>query len=512
MARLSTAATTGSANYPAWGLQQTYDRYGNRWSQGIISGCVAPMTCPQPSVSFNPATNHINSSGYAYDANGNMTNDGQNTLVYDAENHATSSSGSLGSGTYTYDGNGLRVQKVSSGTTTVYVFSGSKVIAEYDNGALPSAPSREYIYGGSALLAKIDSSGTKYYHQDHLSNRLVTSSTGVILAQLGHFPFGESWYNATGDKLLFTSYERDAESTNDYAQARYYVNRLALFSALDPLPGSTSDPQSLNHYSYVSNDPTEQVDPSGEFPVWGPLVTLAGRWYGTSAGTLLHDFGFGGAGQMWSCPEGGADAGYCTVGNGTWGLPVILPDRCNGVNSLDPVCLGRGTPQPPANNTPKCIPRKSLPWDVRAELAVLGWMAQRSGGVRAIGVGASGAYSPPTLAGGGGSVQGLWMADYLGQQGLYWSVSGGPTVGKKGFGVVGGVQYMTSTFKTTVTVQDVVNSILSLGGGAGAGFGLGVDYSPQTGVFTETIGLGTGGWGGASSLNIASGFIPICKD
>jgi hypothetical protein len=59
----------------------------------------------------------------------------------------------------------------------VSIFSGSKVIAEYDNGVAVGSPSREYIYGGSALLAKIDSSGTKYYHQDHLSNRLVTSST-----------------------------------------------------------------------------------------------------------------------------------------------------------------------------------------------------------------------------------------------------------------------------------------------------------------------------------------------
>jgi hypothetical protein len=109
-------------------------------------------------------------------------------------------------------------------------------------------------------------------------------------------------------------------------------------------------------------------------------------------------------------------------------------------------------------------------------------------------------------------VQALWIADYLGQKGLYWSVSGGPTVGEKGIGVVGGLQYMTSTYNTNVTVQDVVNSSLTIGGGAGAGFGLGVDYSPQTGVFTETVGLGAGGWGGAGGLNIASGFIPICRE
>jgi RHS repeat-associated protein len=203
-----------------------------------------------------------------------MTNDGQNTLVYDGENHAVSATvtGSS-SGSYTYDGNGLRVQKVSviSGTTTttVYVFSGSKVIAEYVNGALPSAPTREYVYAGAALLAKIDSAGTKYYHQDHLSNRLVTDSSGNTSAQMGHFPFGESWYNATNDKLVFASYERDSESGNDYAMARYYVNRLARFSSPDAFGGSTDSPQSLNRYSYVLNAPTSLVDPSGMEPCEG---------------------------------------------------------------------------------------------------------------------------------------------------------------------------------------------------------------------------------------------------
>jgi len=100
---------------------------------------------------------------------------------------------------------------MSSTSSTVYIFSGSKVIAEYDNGAMAGSPSREYIYAGGALLAKIDSSGTKYYHQDHLSNRLITDSGGNTFAQIGHFPFGESWYNASSDKLIFTTYERDSE-------------------------------------------------------------------------------------------------------------------------------------------------------------------------------------------------------------------------------------------------------------------------------------------------------------
>jgi len=103
-------------------------------------------------------------------------------------------------------------------------------------------------------------------------------------------------------------------------------------------------------------------------------------------------------------------------------------------------------------------------------------------------------------------------ADYMGNQGLYWSASGGPTVSQAGVGAVGGVQYMTSTFNPTVTIQDVVSSIASVGFGYGAGAGFAVEVSPGTGVLTETVGFGTGGFGGAQGLNIASGFIPICTE
>jgi RHS repeat-associated protein len=264
--RLATAQTAGSTNYPAWGLSETYDRYGNRTQQAALPNTCVTIACPQPSFAVSASTNRLVGSPYSYDASGNMTNDGINTLVYDAENHLVSATNGGASGTYTYDGNGLRVKKVSGSNNTVYIFSGSKVIAEYDNGAAVGSPSREYIYSGSALLAKIDSSGTKYYHQDHLSNRMVTDASGTKVAEMGTFPYGESWYNASSDKLVFTTYERDSESGNDYAQARYNVSGLARFSSPDPIVGSTSDPQSFNRYSYVRNTPTMFIDPSGSVP------------------------------------------------------------------------------------------------------------------------------------------------------------------------------------------------------------------------------------------------------
>src|SRR5208282_2716858 len=176
-------------------------------------------------------------------------------------------SGSYGSGSYVYDGNGRRVKKTVSSATTVYIFSGSKVIAEYASGASPSSPTKEYIYSGGALLATVTSSSATYHHSDHLSVRMSTNTSGTDIADQGHFPFGESWYMGSGGtKWQFTTYERDAESGNDYAQARYNVNRLGRFSSPDPIPGSIADPQSLNRYSYVRNMPVMAIDPTGMCP------------------------------------------------------------------------------------------------------------------------------------------------------------------------------------------------------------------------------------------------------
>jgi RHS repeat-associated protein len=263
--RMTSAVTNGSANYPKWGLSWAYDRYGNRLNQTATAG-----NPPTNSLSFaNPGGAQTNRpDNMCFDASGNLTAESGTcppavpTYVYDAENRLVSYGGTAGA--YTYDAHGLRVSKSSAITTTVYIFSGSKVIAEYDNGAVPTSPSREYIYAGSGLLAKIEGGVTSYFHNDHLSARVLTDSSGNILGQLGHYPFGDTWYE-TGitTKWKFTSYERDSESGNDYALTRSFVSRYGRFSSPDPLSGGLDDPQSLNRYAYAHNDPCNQIDPLG---------------------------------------------------------------------------------------------------------------------------------------------------------------------------------------------------------------------------------------------------------
>lgn len=68
----------------------------------------------------------------------------------------------------------------------------------------------------------------------------------------------------------YTGKERDTESGNDYFGARYYASTMGRFMSPDwsakaePVPYAKLDnPQSLNLYAYVGNNPLSRTDPDG---------------------------------------------------------------------------------------------------------------------------------------------------------------------------------------------------------------------------------------------------------
>ena len=94
------------------------------------------------------------------------------------------------------------------------------------------------------MLAKVEAGAISYNVTDHLSTRMLTDANGASLGQQGHFPYGDPWYDTlSASKWKFTSYERDTESQNDYAMARFYVNRNGRFTSPDPLNGSMGNPR-----------------------------------------------------------------------------------------------------------------------------------------------------------------------------------------------------------------------------------------------------------------------------
>jgi RHS repeat-associated protein len=80
-----------------------------------------------------------------------------------------------------------------------------------------------------------------------------------------------------------TGKERDTESGNDYFGARYYASAMGRFMSPDwaakatPVPYAKLDnPQSLNLYAYVGNNPLSRMDPDGHIDCSGSNAAGAG--------------------------------------------------------------------------------------------------------------------------------------------------------------------------------------------------------------------------------------------
>src|SRR5262249_54387607 len=171
---------------------------------------------------------------------------------------------------YTYDGDGKRVQK-SNGKVYWYGM-GSDPLTETDASGNPTA---EYIFFGGKRTARLDlpSAAVHYYFSDHLgSASVVTSSTGAIQDESDYYPFGGERVitNSDPNNYKFTGKERDTESGLDEFGARYYSSAMGRFAIPDWAPKAVavpyadySDPQSLNLYSYVKNNPLNATDPDG---------------------------------------------------------------------------------------------------------------------------------------------------------------------------------------------------------------------------------------------------------
>src|SRR5882672_11399360 len=113
--------------------------------------------------------------------------------------------------------------------------------------------------------------------------RMVFDKTGALTNVKRHdyLPFGEELssgaglrsssqgYGATdGIRQKFTSQERDSETGLDYMHARYFASAQGRFTSADTVAGSIGNPQSLNRYAYVGNNPINLTDPTGHMPTY----------------------------------------------------------------------------------------------------------------------------------------------------------------------------------------------------------------------------------------------------
>jgi RHS repeat-associated protein len=262
--RIKTAGTSATTGQYCWGYDysSSYDAWGNLQSQpggAAYTGCSEYLP---PSMTAD-GNNHL--SGFSYDLSGNTQSDGVNSYAWDAESQLKSAAGV----NYLYDGDGRRVSK-SSGKLYWYG-SGGEILAETDASGNATA---EYIFFGGKRIAQVPSSGNPIYYVEDLlgTSRVITTNTGVVCYDADFYPYGgeRSYTNTCPQNYKFEGKERDTETGNDDFGARYYSNRFGRWLSADwssvpaPVPyANLSNPQTLNLYAMVSDDPESFADLDG---------------------------------------------------------------------------------------------------------------------------------------------------------------------------------------------------------------------------------------------------------
>jgi len=336
--RLTTGTpAAGNQSNNGQNLCWAYDDFGNRTAQDAQSA--ACPSAPAATASYN-ANNQltwtsVNAAGsnFTYDAAGDATNDNANQYLYDGEGRICAVKNlTVGVMTgYIYDAEGTRVSK---GTLTYFSCDMNPANSDF-NGYTPTndyilGPSGEQvtemgvggasdgsatsnlvwqhtnIWSGGALLGTYDGGagsgsgdttyGLHFYFNDPLGTRRVqTDYAGVVEQTCSSLPYGDQ-LACTGSTITptehhFTGKERDAESGLDDFGARYYASSLGRFMSPDwsvkvePVPyAKLGDPQSLNLYAYMMNNPLGGVDEDGHDP---PPAFSSDSYANGYAGTAL---------------------------------------------------------------------------------------------------------------------------------------------------------------------------------------------------------------------------------
>ncbi len=187
-----------------------------------------------------------------------MTNDGSHSYQSDAEGRLSSvDSGSTWWARY--NALGERAEWISSGEADQHLFDpwGTWLGNAGEYSTLPALGHYRALYiNGEAV----------YLHRNNLgSSQTQTDYSGTQIQDMAFYPWGQVWWRAqqgTGWGFAGMPYW-DVNTNTSFTQFREYSMNVGRWYSPDPLGGEVMNPQSLNRYAYVLNNPTTFIDPLG---------------------------------------------------------------------------------------------------------------------------------------------------------------------------------------------------------------------------------------------------------
>jgi RHS repeat-associated protein len=246
----------GGATGP-WGtLSWTYDDVGNRLTYTDGSGTT--------NYSYFTDTNRLQdltgatSKTFSYTNTGNTETEDTRQYIYNENNRLTQVSDGGVIGDYAFNGYGERVIKSVQGTTTIFNYDkDGNLIAESDG-----VNSQEYIYLGSAPIAKASGNDLFFIHRDHLDTpQVMTNAGGASVWDIDVRPFGdrETMTGMATLNLRFPGQYYDDETGLNYNYFRSYDPIVGRYLEADPI-GLLGG---INPYVYVMSDPINYFDLRG---------------------------------------------------------------------------------------------------------------------------------------------------------------------------------------------------------------------------------------------------------
>jgi RHS repeat-associated protein len=280
-----------AAAIQGWG----YDSFGNRTFQG---GGTAPT--PTEWADYQPTSNIMAENNYAPgglpiapDADGRLLSDGINNYRWEAQGRLCGITTAPGVPEltsyyrYVYDPSGNLVTSgsqsgpgCSATFTTMADFvldqNGRKVSQTTNTGAWQNTN----VYANGELLVTYTAAGLHFALNDWLgTKRVQVSNSGAVEETCWNLPFNdgfgcaESAGGSDATDVHYTGKQHDPNTKLDLFGAREYANYSGRFLSPDtqddetnpePVPWADfQNPQSLNQYSYVYNNPLSHTDSDG---------------------------------------------------------------------------------------------------------------------------------------------------------------------------------------------------------------------------------------------------------
>ena len=259
----------------------TYNNIGNILTKDGVSYTY--------SASRPHAVSRAGTIDYSYDANGNVTQHGDNSVWWTPFNQPLSLFTGDNAYTFFYDNDHGRVLEsiFEGGAKKINIFAGGLHEEVIEEGVTTR---RHFIPtpSGVAGIYRTQDATTErvYLHGDHLgSSSVVTNASGTVVESYSFDAWGaprnaatwvsdlSEWPSYEGDRG-FTGHEMLASLELVHMNARIYDPALGRFLSADPIIQAEGDLQNYNRYSYVINNPLKYTDPSGN--IFGFIGFLIG--------------------------------------------------------------------------------------------------------------------------------------------------------------------------------------------------------------------------------------------